>query len=350
MKPDSVKAGYTFTDPNMIGEVDEYFYHGDHISSVVLVTDKKAKVVQQFAYMPFGELLVDNSTVDLDYRFSAKETDRESGLGYFGARYYDNTSAMWLGVDPLWEKYAGMNPYNYCAGNPVIYIDPDGKKWVKREVEGIIEIYYDRKVTSQKDLDHRISKGKGGGYSYVKDKYNSTMLNDGDSYDGYVFYNDSKENKNGKVYKNGQQIQGKAPMRGLTSSKQRYDIFVGTSDDCVDAKTLHNNFFGTSYTGPNNPQSYNNKWNYDYCPYNVDEYGSVAHDLAYDNAHVEGVSGALFSTSVKDADWNLVIYNLKCADNALTGNPQIWTATKCTMTAGAFTIISGIKSVINIFK
>ncbi|MCQ2217739.1 MAG: RHS repeat-associated core domain-containing protein, partial [Paludibacteraceae bacterium] len=125
--PDSVKAGYTFTDPNMIGEVDEYFYHGDHISSVILVTDKKAKVVQQFAYMPFGELLVDNSTVDLDYRFSAKETDRESGLGYFGARYYDNTSAMWLGVDPLWEKYAGMNPYNYCAGNPVMLVDPDGR-------------------------------------------------------------------------------------------------------------------------------------------------------------------------------------------------------------------------------
>ncbi len=128
LKPDSVKAGYTFTDPNMIGEVDEYFYHGDHISSVILVTDKKAKIVQQFAYMPFGELLVDNSTVDLDYRFSAKETDRESGLGYFGARYYDNTSAMWLGVDPLWEKYAGMNPYNYCAGNPVMLVDRDGSE------------------------------------------------------------------------------------------------------------------------------------------------------------------------------------------------------------------------------
>ena len=112
----------------MIGEVDEYFYHGDHISSVVLVTDKKAKVVHQFAYMPFGELLVDNSTVDLDYRFSAKETDRKSGLGYFGARYYDNTSAMWCGVDPLWEKYAGMNPYNYCAGNPVMLMDVDGRE------------------------------------------------------------------------------------------------------------------------------------------------------------------------------------------------------------------------------
>ena len=131
LTPDSVRAGYTFTDPNMIGEVDEYFYHGDHISSVVLVTDKRATIVQSFAYMPYGELLVEGSSVELDYRFSAKETDRETGLSYFGARYYDPTAAMWLGTDPLWEKYVGMNPYNYCAGNPVGLVDVDGRKFVK---------------------------------------------------------------------------------------------------------------------------------------------------------------------------------------------------------------------------
>ena len=35
---------------------------------------------------------------------------------------------MWLSVDPLQEKYPGMNPYNYCAGNPVKFIDPDGRE------------------------------------------------------------------------------------------------------------------------------------------------------------------------------------------------------------------------------
>ena len=34
---------------------------------------------------------------------------------------------MWLSVDPMWEKYAGMSPYNYCAGNPVNLVDPDGR-------------------------------------------------------------------------------------------------------------------------------------------------------------------------------------------------------------------------------
>ena len=110
------KTGYTI----------RYFSH--NLTSVTLVTDKRATIVQSFAYMPYGELLVEDSSVDLDYRFSAKETDRETGLSYFGARYYDPTAAMWLGVDPLWKVYVGMNPYNYCAGNPVGLMDLDGRK------------------------------------------------------------------------------------------------------------------------------------------------------------------------------------------------------------------------------
>ena len=43
---------------------------------------------------------------------------------------------MWLGVDPLWEKYAGMNPYNYCAGNPVMLVDPDGRREEKINLGG----------------------------------------------------------------------------------------------------------------------------------------------------------------------------------------------------------------------
>ena len=34
---------------------------------------------------------------------------------------------MWYGVDPLQEKYPGISTYAYCANNPIIYIDPDGR-------------------------------------------------------------------------------------------------------------------------------------------------------------------------------------------------------------------------------
>jgi len=62
------------------------------------------------------------------YTFSGKEKDVETGYGYFGARYYDSGLSIWLSVDPMSDKYPSMSPYNYCANNPVILVDPDGRK------------------------------------------------------------------------------------------------------------------------------------------------------------------------------------------------------------------------------
>jgi len=56
--------------------------------------------------------------------------DSETGLYYYGARYYDPKVSVWLTVDPLLEEFTGSSPYIYCENNPVIYIDPDGRKLV----------------------------------------------------------------------------------------------------------------------------------------------------------------------------------------------------------------------------
>ena len=133
-------------------------YHPDHLFSVSLVTERRVAIVQQFTYMPYGELLVEDSSVDLDYRFSAKETDRETGLSYFGARYYDPSVAVWLGTDPLWEVYAGMNPYNYCAGNPVGLVDVDGRTFTEAAEKMVqkMEAYADEGIAiRQKELNER---------------------------------------------------------------------------------------------------------------------------------------------------------------------------------------------------
>jgi len=68
-----------------------------------------------------------NSSWNAPYTFSGKEKDAETGYGYFGARYYDSGLSIWLSVDPMSDKYPSMSPYNYCANNPVILVDPDGK-------------------------------------------------------------------------------------------------------------------------------------------------------------------------------------------------------------------------------
>lgn len=63
------------------------------------------------------------------YRFTGKELDKLNSLNMydFGARWYDVAGVpMWTSVDPLAEKYYNISPYAYCAGNPVIFVDPKG--------------------------------------------------------------------------------------------------------------------------------------------------------------------------------------------------------------------------------
>ena len=59
--------------------------------------------------------------------FNGKELDDNTGLYYYGARYYDPRISVWHGVDPLADKYPAWTPYNYTLNNPVRLIDPDGR-------------------------------------------------------------------------------------------------------------------------------------------------------------------------------------------------------------------------------
>ena len=79
--------------------------------------------------MAFGEVLFDEHSVSKmqPYLFNGKELDYETGLYYYGARYYDPKVSLWLNVDPLAEKYPTMSPYIYVANNPINAIDPDGR-------------------------------------------------------------------------------------------------------------------------------------------------------------------------------------------------------------------------------
>ena len=108
---------------------DSYFYHPDHLGSSSLITSGSGDLVQHIQYVPFGEVFVEerNTTWSTPYKFNGKEQDEETGLCYYGARYYDPRTSVWLSVDPLAEKYPNVGSYVYCVNNPVKYIDPDGK-------------------------------------------------------------------------------------------------------------------------------------------------------------------------------------------------------------------------------
>jgi RHS repeat-associated protein len=129
-------------------EKDIYFYHPDHLGSSSYVTDLNGKLYEHLQYFPFGEgWIEENSNAQrTPYLFTAKELDEETGLYYFGARYYDPRTSVWQSGDPILGKYLpigrqdeeklpGMggiyNPpnlalYSYGHLNPVRYHDPDG--------------------------------------------------------------------------------------------------------------------------------------------------------------------------------------------------------------------------------
>ena len=125
--PDDPQAGYGYI-PNDTTKEETFFYHSDHLGSTSYITDDHANITQYDAYLPYGELLVDehSSSEDMPYKFNGKEMDAETGLYYYGARYMNPMASIWYGVDALTEKYPTMAGMIYCMNNPVRLVDPDG--------------------------------------------------------------------------------------------------------------------------------------------------------------------------------------------------------------------------------
>jgi len=136
-----------------------YYYHADHLGSSSVVTGKEGGFHERIEYFPYGETWVeDKASTDgysTPYRYTAKEYDPETGLYYFGARYYDARLSRWVSADPILGKYlptgnkkrndnlpgmggvfnsVNLNLYHYSGCNPVLYVDPDGRYQVESKV------------------------------------------------------------------------------------------------------------------------------------------------------------------------------------------------------------------------
>ena len=147
--PDNPQAGYGYIANDTTKE-ETFFYHSDHLGSTSYITDDKGNITQYDAYLPYGELLVDehSSSEDLPYKFNGKQFDEETGLYYYGARYLNPVASIWYGVDPQIEKMPKDGSYSYCFGNPIKLIDPNGERPSEEEAARIsAHVYGKEKVT-----------------------------------------------------------------------------------------------------------------------------------------------------------------------------------------------------------
>ena len=149
ISPDTAQGSFGFI-PNGIREKNIFFYHPDHLGSSSYITGQDGKVSQHTEYIAFGEILFDEHSNEhtMPYLFNGKELDQETNLTYFGARYLDMKTSLWLNTDPLsgynptfeHEHYIdgqhnggvfnpmNLNTYGYTYQNPIRYIDPNGKQ------------------------------------------------------------------------------------------------------------------------------------------------------------------------------------------------------------------------------
>jgi len=101
----------------------------DHLGSCALELDQQAQVISQEGYYPFGATAwyARGNEVDVDYktiRYSGKEMD-DSGLYYYGLRYYAPWLQRWINPDPLGDV-DGLNLYRMVGNNPINFVDDQG--------------------------------------------------------------------------------------------------------------------------------------------------------------------------------------------------------------------------------
>ena len=188
------------------------------------------------------------------HAFSSKERDTETGLSYFGARYYSSELSIWLSVDPMSGKYPSLSPYVYCADNPVKLVDPNGEdvspiydthgNFLGTDDEGVSgKAIIMEKENFKQSMSHKEALSKNLGLKGLVDKdaknkllSHYSILNERPDYDGYLTKAEADAWWRGK---SGQPLyvdQSKIELPGITTQ-----TFADKKDNC-----FYKNFLGIS--------------------------------------------------------------------------------------------------------
>lgn len=142
-----------------------YWCHPDYLGNTEYVSDIGGFIYQHFYYTPFGEALISqhantcrydtefwfngkeqypelqgaaitrnnydtNNTLQSRIHLKSKQDYEQTGLCYYGARYYEPRVSVWLSVDPHYFNYSNWTPYHYAINNPENVINPDERDTV----------------------------------------------------------------------------------------------------------------------------------------------------------------------------------------------------------------------------
>ncbi len=127
---------YIFAGKNRIAKktgTSVGYYHPDHLGSSNIITGDGMARVEEIDYYPYGEIGMDVGSSSASHKFTGQEWDSETGLYYYGARYYNPVIGRFISADTTVQDPANpqtLNRYSYVGNNPIHYVDPNGKAFI----------------------------------------------------------------------------------------------------------------------------------------------------------------------------------------------------------------------------
>jgi RHS repeat-associated protein len=103
------------------------YYHADGLGSVTSLSSSAGSIANTYTYDSYGKLTASTGSLVNPFRYTSRESDAETGLYYYRARYYDAQAGRFLSEDPMRFK-AGINFYQYVKNNAANLADPFGLK------------------------------------------------------------------------------------------------------------------------------------------------------------------------------------------------------------------------------
>jgi RHS repeat-associated protein len=155
-------AEYVYVDGKRVckitseqGVESRVYYHGDVVGTPLALTNESGWVIARAEYQPFGEEMLQGAAPDR-HTFTGKELDDETGLHYFGARYYSARLGRFISVDPVAGRNddpQGWNRYAYAKNGPMRFVDPDGREVLEKVHHVALGFYHTAVVVIPRDQE-----------------------------------------------------------------------------------------------------------------------------------------------------------------------------------------------------
>ena len=166
---------------------DWYIPLTDANGNITEYVNSSGSTVAHYEYDAFGNTLAQSGLMagDFKFRFSTKYFDAESGLYYYGLRYYDPSWGRWLNRDPIGED-GGLNLYGFCGNDGVNQVDALGLRWLKHSYSS----YDKNKKRIYADYSRKSRKIVTSGYMDKIDDFDIEL--DFDDFDKWLKPEDGK--------------------------------------------------------------------------------------------------------------------------------------------------------------